>query len=45
MYYRRLNKFLQSQVKVVIATIDLPYYESNKYVGDEIEKDHEELGG
>lgn len=28
-----------------IATIDLPYYESNKYVGDEIEKDHEGLGG
>ena len=25
--------------------VDLPYYESNRYVGDEIEREHEGLGG
>ena len=43
------NVFHRSQysgyVSKPIDTVDLPYYESNRYIGDEIEKEHEGLGG
>lgn len=40
----RENRYSEHHVRRT-DKVDLPYYESNRYVGDEIEREHEGLGG